>query len=88
MACTVQDDPDDNAGDADTTGDGSACIEDEFIEYNNLEDHGDLPGVMSWSEKLEQTTLGKVFHRTNLPTSKMPSWTVLGMCAKTLVCVH
>lgn len=29
------DDDNDNAGDADATGDGSACLEDEFMEYND-----------------------------------------------------
>ena len=30
-------DPDDNAGDADTAGDGSACMEGRFIDYNDYE---------------------------------------------------
>jgi hypothetical protein len=47
----VQDlDADDNAGDADAAGDGSAYIGDRFVDYDNSEGPEDLPGPMSEEE--------------------------------------
>ena len=47
----VQDpDADDNAGDADDAGDGSAYIGDRFVDYNSPEGPEDLPGPMSEEE--------------------------------------
>jgi len=73
----IAEDPDDNAGDADAAGDGSACVEEKFIEY---EDHEDPPGATS--EKSSQTLLPE-------PEPKpKPKPTVLGMPIGDLVRVR
>jgi hypothetical protein len=69
-----EEDPDDNAGDADAAGDGSAYVGEMFIGYDNPEDHEDLPGPISEKE-------------TPLPDSNEPSVLVLGMPVEDLVCV-
>ena len=72
-------DPDDNAGDADAAGDGSAGIEDKFIEYDNPEDLEVIPGATSKTG----------FYQTQLvaPKKPKPKPTVLGMVKEDLVCV-
>jgi hypothetical protein len=64
-------DPDDNAGD------GSACLEVKFVEYDNPEDHG-IPGATSEKD----SRIGLVFSTKS--KSKQP--TVFGMPRKDLVC--
>ena len=70
----VQDlDADDNAGDADAAGDGSAYIGDSFVDYDNPEGPEDLPGPMSE-------------RGTRLPDSKEPP--VLCVPKEDLVCFY
>ncbi len=46
----IEEDPDDNAGDADVRGDGSACVEDQFIEYDGDENNNEDPAPATYSE--------------------------------------
>lgn len=73
----IVEDPNDNAGDADATGDGSACLEDKFIEYDNPEDDG------TTLEKGSQTQLTISMNSKSKSVSKKP--TVLGMPIEDLV---
>ncbi len=55
-------DPDDNAGDADKNGDGSAYLEDKFVEYDSEDDEpDDEPDLETLSsnkvESIEQKVL-------------------------------
>ena len=75
----VVEDPSDNAGDADAAGDGSACMEDMFIGYDNSPDHEIHPGETS--EKGFQTQLHVSIK------SKLAKPTVLGMPMEDLVFV-
>lgn len=46
------DNPDDNAGDADASGDGSACVDDLFMEYNEDEGHNAVDAVDATKDKI------------------------------------
>jgi hypothetical protein len=77
VGCYIAKDADDNAGDADTAGDGSACMEAEFLEYDsNLNSDEDKSTSKDIQESMPEEK----------PSSKQGTlWLLLGMPIEELV---
>jgi len=76
-------DVDDNAGDADTAGDGSACLEGRFVDCESDLDSEDCEGLAG-AEATLKTTICQALEAP--PVDQSSKVTVLGMPIDHLVC--